>query len=199
MAHTATTPTGSSRLPRKNASQLGQPLDFDIRGLGRRLPRTEAPEGWVKKIERSREGKVWVGFFHLWTTDANGRRVRTKKEKTLGPASLPKHEAQESWPSTSPNTPAGWQNKATRSLRSATCGKAFCAVKSGQWSQKTKENLQCLFGKHVVPIIGNQTPREVTLTSLQLLLNKLAEDGYRKSAVGQVRTYIKACFEYATE
>lgn len=27
----------------------------------------------------------------------------------------------------------------------------------------------------------------------------MAEDGYRKSAVGQVRTYIKACFEYATD
>jgi integrase len=62
-----------------------------------------------------------------------------------------------------------------------------------------KENLQCLFGKHVVPIIGQQAPREVTLTSLQLLLNKMAEDGYRKSAVGQVRTCIKSCFEYATD
>ena len=77
--------------------------------------------------------------------------------------------------------------------------KAFCAVKSGQWSKKTRENLQCLFGKHVVPIIGKPTTREVTLTSLQLLLNKMAEDGYRKSAVGHVRTYLKACFEYATD
>jgi hypothetical protein len=57
--------------------------------------KTEAPEGWVKRIERSREGKVWVGFFHLWTTDVHGRRIRTKKEKTLEPASMPKHEAQE--------------------------------------------------------------------------------------------------------
>jgi hypothetical protein len=36
-----------------------------------------------------------VGFFHLWTTDANGGRVRQKKEKTLGPVSMPKHEAQQ--------------------------------------------------------------------------------------------------------
>jgi hypothetical protein len=72
-------------------------------------------------------------------------------------------------------------------------------VKSGQWSKKTKENLQCLFQKHVVLIMGPQAPREVTLTSLQLLLNKMAEDGYRKSTVGQVRTYIKCCFEYATD
>jgi integrase len=75
----------------------------------------------------------------------------------------------------------------------------FCAVKSGRWSKKTRENLRYLFNKHVLPIIGNQRPAEVTLTSLQLLLNKMAEDGYRKSAVGQIRTYIKACFEYAVD
>jgi hypothetical protein len=38
----------------------------------------------VKRIDRRRVGKVWVGFFHLWTTDADGRRVRKFKEKTLG-------------------------------------------------------------------------------------------------------------------
>ena len=86
MAETAITLIDAAQVSAK--SPLGQPLDFDIRGLGRRLPRTEAPEGWVKKIARSRERKVWVGFFHLWTTEANGRRVRTKKEKTLGPASI---------------------------------------------------------------------------------------------------------------
>jgi hypothetical protein len=42
-----------------------------------------------------RTGKVWVGFFHLWTTDAQGWRVRTKKEKMLGAASMPKHGAQQ--------------------------------------------------------------------------------------------------------
>ena len=76
---------------------------------------------------------------------------------------------------------------------------AFCAVKSGRWSKKTKEDLRYLFAKHVLPIIGHQSQREVGLTPLQLLLNKMAEDGYCKSAVGQVRTYIKACFEYAVD
>jgi hypothetical protein len=40
-----------------------------------------------------REGLGWV--FHLWTTDASGQRRRQKKEKKLGPASMPKHEAQQ--------------------------------------------------------------------------------------------------------
>src|SRR2546430_11650556 len=53
--------------------------------------------------------------------------------------------------------------------------------------------------KHVLPTVGNQPPRQVTFTSLQLLLNKLAADGYGETSVGRIRTYIKACFEYATE
>jgi integrase len=76
---------------------------------------------------------------------------------------------------------------------------AFCAVKSGRWSKKTKEDMRYLFAKHVIPIIGSQPPREVTLTSLQLLLNKMAADGYRKSAVEKVRTHSRACFDYATD
>ena len=56
-------------------------LSTSSEALGRRLPRTEAPEGWIRKIERRREGKVWVGFFHLWTTDAQGRRVRHEEGK----------------------------------------------------------------------------------------------------------------------
>jgi hypothetical protein len=92
MTDPASTLIGSGQLRESDGATLGQRVDFNIRGLGRRLPKAEAPEGWVKKIERSREGRVWVGFFHLWTTDALGRRVRTKKEKTLGPASMPKHD-----------------------------------------------------------------------------------------------------------
>jgi hypothetical protein len=174
MADTASTLIGAAHVPPK--SPLGQPLDFDIRGLGHRLPRTEAPEAWLKKIARSREGKVWVGFFHLWTTDANGRRVRTKKEKTLGPAMTAKHEAQEKLTEYITEYTGRLTSQGNSITTFSELWKAFCAVKSGQWSKKTKENLQCLFGKHVVPIIGPQAPREVTLTSLQLLLNKMAED-----------------------
>ena len=95
MAAVATLALDSERLRTNGSSPLGEPVEFDIKGLGRRLPRTDAPEGWIKKVERRRQGKVWVGFFHLWVTDPTGRRIRQKKEKMLGPASMPKHEAQQ--------------------------------------------------------------------------------------------------------
>src|SRR6202049_2553116 len=181
-----------------NSSPLGSPVDF-VRSLGRQLPRTAAPEGWVRRIDRRRAGKVWVGFFHLWTTDAIGCRVRKQKEKTLGPASMPKHEAQQNQADYIEEYPGRLTKQGSSIATFNDLWKAFSAVKAGQWSKKFKEDLRYLFGKHVLPFVGEQALRQVTLTSLQLLLNKLAEDGYSKSAVGQIRTYIKACFEYAAD
>jgi integrase len=198
MAHSAIMALDSGLQPRANVGALGEPIDFDVRRLGRGMPSTQAPEGWIKKIERRREGKVWVGFFHLWT-EAKGRRVRLKKEKTLGSASMPKHEAQRKLAEYIEEY-TGQLTKQGRSIVTfADLWKAFSAVKSGRWSKKTREDLNYLFHKHVFPVIGHQAPREISLTSLQLLVNKLAEDGYCKSAVGQIRTYIKACFEYAAD
>jgi integrase-like protein len=194
MADDATVAFDSARPPLNDPA----PVDF-VRNLGRELPRTTAPEGWVKRIDRRRVGKVWVGFFHLWTTESDGRHARKSKEKTLGPASMPKHEAQQKLADYIEEY-TGRLAKQGRSIATfADLWKAFSAVKAGRWSMKTHEDLKYLFGKHVLPIIGNQAPREVTLTSLQLLLSKMAEDGYGETAVGRIRTYLKACFEYGTD
>jgi integrase len=187
-------------IPREHVGPtLVPPIDLEIQSIGPGLPRVEAPEGWVKKINRPREGKVWVGYFHVWETAPDGQRIRRKKEKTLGSATRPKHEALNDLAEYIAEHTGKLAKQGESIVTFAELWKAFCAVKSGQWSKKTRENLKCLFAKHVIPQVGSQRMRDVTLTPLQLLLNKMAEDGYRKSAVGQVRTYIKCCFEYATD
>jgi len=178
---------------------LVPPMEFAIQSVGPSLPRADAPEGWVKKVERSREGKVWVGYFHVWETAPDGQRVRRKKEKTLGPATKPKHEALHDLAEYIAEHTGKLAKQGGSISTFAELWNAFCAVKSGQWSKKTKENLKCLFAKHVIPQIGSQRMREMTLTPLQLLLNKLAEDEFSKSAVGQIRTYVKSCLEYAVD
>jgi integrase len=178
---------------------LVAPLDIDIRRVGRGLPRVEVPEGWVKRVDRLREGKVWVGYFHVWETKPDGRRVRRKKEKTLGPAKRPRHEALKELADYIAEHTGKLAKQGESISTFAELWRAFCAVKSGQWSKKTKENLECLFANHVVPELGSQEMRSLTLTSLQLLVNKLAEDGFSKSVVSQIRTYMKSCFEYAVD
>ncbi len=197
MATWAKLEAGSS--PHRTMLALVPPAEFKIQTVGRSLPRVETPEGWIKKVDRAREGKVWVGYFHVWEATPAGRSVRRKKEKTLGPATKPKHEALKELGEYIAEYMGEAPKQGEFISSFGELWQTFCAVQSGQWSKKTKENLQCLFKNHVLPIIGQQAPREVTLTSLQLLLNQMAENRYSKSAVGQVRTYIKACFEYATD
>ena len=199
MAEVATVVFNSERIRTNGPGPLGERVDFDIKGLGRRFPQTDAPEGWIRKVERRRQGKVWVGFFHLWVTDADGRRIRQKKEKTLGLASMPKHEAQQKLAQYIEEYTGRIKKQGDAIATFAHLWNAYCAVRSGQWAKKTKEDLRYLFAKHVIPVVGNQPPREVTLTSLQLLLNKMAQDGYGKSAVEKVRTHTRACFEYAVD
>ena len=185
--------------PEHKGPTLVPPIEIEIQSVGPGLPRVEAPEGWVKKVERAREGKVWVGYFHVWETAPDGQRVRRKKEKTLGPATKPKHEALKDLAEYIAEHTGKLAKQGESISTFAELWKAFCAVKSGQWSKKTRENLKCLFAKHVIPQIGSQRMRDVTLTPLQLLVNKLAEDGFSKSVVGQIRTYVKSCFEYAVD
>jgi hypothetical protein len=79
---------------------LAPVIEINVRHIGRtpqpeKLTGSGSPEGWIRKVDRPREGKVWVGFFHLYVADPSGRTIRRKKEKTLGPATMPKHEAQQ--------------------------------------------------------------------------------------------------------
>ncbi len=97
--HRSPDPSSASQ-PIDSRPALAPVIEINLRHIGRtpqpeKLTGSEAPEGWVKKVDRPREGKVWAGFFHLYVADPAGRAVRRKKEKTLGPATMPKHEAQQ--------------------------------------------------------------------------------------------------------
>jgi hypothetical protein len=78
MASWAKPEAGSS--PHRTAIALVPPPEFEIQTIGRSLARVETPEGWIKKVDRAREGKVWVGYFHVWEATPAGQSVRRKKE-----------------------------------------------------------------------------------------------------------------------
>lgn len=202
--HPSPAPSSSAKSDALSRPALAPVIEINVRHIGRmpqpeKLLGTAAPEGWVKRVDRPREGKVWVGYFHLYVAARSGQTVRRKKEKTLGPATMPKHEAHQKL--------AEYIEEYTRKLvhqgesieTFAQLWKTFSAVKAGSWGKKMREDMQYLFNKHVLPTLGQCSPRKITLTPLQLLVNKMAEDGYAKSTVKHVRTYLKACFEYALD
>ena len=201
--HPSPAPSPASR-PAASGPPLAPVIEINVRHIGRtpqpeKLTGSEAPEGWIKKIDRLREGKVWVGFFHLYVTDPSGRPVRKKKEKTLGPATMPKHEAHQKLADYIEEYTGKLIHQGESIENFAELWKAFSSVKAGSWGKKMREDMKYLFDKHVLPVLGQYSPRKITLTPLQLLVNKMAEDGYSKSAVKHIRTYLKACFEYAID
>ena len=196
MSERGTGPLPGQRPDEAKGAAPGRALDFQ--DLGRRRPRTQTPEGWVKRIERD-DGKVWVGFFHLWVTNRDGERLRRKKEKVLGPAAMPKHEALKKLAVYIQAFTRVEPAQTTVIRTYADLWRTFSGLKSGQWSQPFRETIQSIFATHVLPVIGKQRLDEIGLATLQLLVNQMAEDGYSKSAVRKVRMYVKASFDYAAD
>ena len=193
--HPSPAPSSANR-PADSGPALAPVIEINVRHIGRtpqpdKLTGSEAPEGWIKKIHRPREGKVWVGFFHLYVTDPSGMPVRKKKEKTLGPATMPKHEAHQKLADYIEEYTGKLIHQGESIENFAELWKAFSSVKAGSWGKKMREDMKYLFDKHVLPVLGQYSPRKITLTPLQLLVNKMAEDGYSKSAVKHIRTYLK--------
>ena len=135
-----------------------------------KLTGTEAPEGWIRKIDRPREGKVWVGFFHLydrrlWQSCAQkegedaraGLNAETRGAAEAGRIYRGIHRQADS------------PGRIDRDIRRSMEGVLSREVR--MWAKKMKEDLRYLFAKHVLPIIGEHSPRvKITLTPLQLLL-----------------------------
>ena len=92
------TALASAKQSASAGSSLAPVIDINFRNIGRKLrPQTPigaaAPEGWIKKIDRPREGKVWSAI--SISTLRLLRQTRTQEEgENVGPATMPKHEAQ---------------------------------------------------------------------------------------------------------
>ncbi len=144
--HPSSAPSSASQ-PADSRPALAPIIEINVRHIGRtpqpeKLTGSEAPEGWIKKIDRPREGKVWVGFFHLYVADPSGRAVRRKKEKTLGPATMPKHEAQQKLADYIEEYTGKLIHQGESIESFAELWKAFSAVKAGSWGKKGTRNPQ---------------------------------------------------------
>ena len=76
--------------PASSRPSLAPIIEINVRHIGRkpqaeRLIGATAPEGWIKKVDRPREGKVWVGYFHLYVADPLRTNGTQEKGENFGP------------------------------------------------------------------------------------------------------------------
>jgi site-specific recombinase XerD len=117
----------------------------------------------------------------------------------LGPAAIPKHEALKKLAAYIDTFTREKPAQTTVIRTYADLWRTYSGLKSGQWSHPFRETIRSVFATHVLPVIGKQRLEEISLSTLQSLVNKMAEDGYSKSSVRKVRLYLKASFEYAAD
>jgi hypothetical protein len=88
---------------------------------------------------RSRYGLQGIQIATILARSCSRARHEQHSEKTLGPASMAKHEAQEKLTQYITEYTGRLTSKGNSITTFSELWKAFCAVKSGQWSKKTKE------------------------------------------------------------
>src|SRR5258708_39805523 len=67
-------------------------IDVDLRGIGQYMGRIRYQRGTLRKV--GRRVKQWQGEWYVYLRTPDGREKRRRRTKILGPATMPKHEAQ---------------------------------------------------------------------------------------------------------
>ena len=76
----------------------------------------------------------------------------------MGPATMPKHEAQRKLVEYIEEFTGKLIHQGDAIESFADLWKSFSAVKAGSWGKKMREDLKYLFNKHVLPVLGQHSP-----------------------------------------
>jgi integrase len=179
-------------------------IDVDLRGIGQHMGRARYQRGTLRKV--GRRVKQWQGEWYVYLRTPEGREKRRRRTKILGPATMPKHEAQKLLDNqislnTGQPSPSGIPANPTFAQLWA----RYAELKRASWATSTAKTLQGIFAgtsKHkkypsILSIIGHRRIPELSPDPLQALLNHIADRGESQSTIQKVRTYLTAALEYA--
>ena len=134
----------------------GQPLNFV--GIGLHLPRQRVrPRGTVERFGTRPEN--WRGLYYVYIRE-DGIEKRVQRRPVLGPtASMSKRAAEDKLAEIVERELALPPDR-PRTLRFRDIWDGFRSLKSGIWGKANAGNLESIFGKHVLPALGDLgTPR----------------------------------------
>ena len=172
-----------------------QPINFV--GIGLHLPRQRnRPRGTVERFGTRPEN--WRGLYYVYA-EVDGIEKRVQRRPVLGPTASMSKRAAEDKLAEIVGGELALPPERPRTLRFRDIWESFRSLKSGIWGKANAGNLQSIFQKHVLPVLGDWEISQLTLDPLQRLLNQVAQRGYRRSTLKHIRTYLKAALEYAVD
>jgi hypothetical protein len=175
-----------------------------LKTLGSHMSRQRYQRETLKKVGKTR--KMWLGRFQVYVRQPDGKEKRRDRVKILGPATMPKSDAQKvlhALISRSTGQPS--PNGLPPNARFAELWSAYVDLKKATWATSAQKTVRAIFAgtskkkKHpnILSIIGDRRVAELTHGPLQALLNHVAERGESLSTLKAVRTYLAASLEYA--
>jgi integrase len=189
VVHSPAAPTPNLRNPAE------QPINFV--GIGLHLPRQRnRPRGTVERFGTRPEN--WRGLYYVYAV-VDGIEKRVQRRPVLGPTASMSKRAAEDKLAEIVGGELALPPERPRTLRFRDIWESFRSLKSGIWGKANAGNLQSIFQKHVLPVLGDWEISQLTLDPLQRLLNQVAQRGYRRSTLKHIRTYLKAVLEYAVD
>jgi integrase len=161
------------------------------------MPRRRYSEGTLDTIGTGKQRR-WRGYWFVYV-GVDGREVRRKREKVLDLCStMTKIEARNALVKLIQES-RGELPPAPQDPTVAQLWDRYCAFKSGNWSKGQRGTLNSVMGSSLLPAIGNARVSEVTLETLQKVLNAAAAKGRSKSYVGTLYTYAKSAFKFGAK
>lgn len=176
-------------------------IDFDLREVGRSLPRATTASGWVRK-----NGRKWVAIVKVKAFDLEGKPTWKTRKKVIGDISkwATKREATRS------GEMARWVEEVTGQRSSTDSTEAipqtFQAAwdeflkhkdESGAWGAHHRELMTGLAGKWILPALGQKLLNVITPSTLTGVLNGLKVAGLSRERVIKAKQLLSMVFDYA--
>jgi integrase len=178
-------------------------LDFEIRRIGRQMPRRRGQEGWVR-----REWKSWIGYAYCYERAADGTEKRRVKQHLIGACEeMTKAEAKTAhlkWvadlgkapePEPLPAQPAPVAPKFFKDWEKY----ADLKVASGAWGKHHESTLRAVMKTQVLPVLGDRILSSLQVDDLMAPLLNMKRTGRNKYYLHHATQTIRNVMDYAEE
>ena len=178
-----------------------------LKSIGRHMPRQRYQLGSLRKVGKTRR-RMWEGLYHVYVRQPDGREKRLPRTKVLGPATMPKNEAQQLLKrEIEAHTKQAIIGGVPLDPTLAELWRRYVEIKTPSWGAANRAAVVSIFSGEnkrrkrpsIMSMIGHIRVVDITPDPLHACINRLAAAGASISAVKQARTYLRAVLEYAID
>src|SRR5215472_12334781 len=153
-----------------------------LKARGRCMPRSkyQRPEIYAT----GKREKLWKGEWREYYIDAEGKEQSRHKSKSWSRANFTKAEAQAELDALLRQQQQGGPRRDGSMTLAAFWEQVYYPVRAGRWAPNSRRQVDCLWRKHIKPLLGGKALKDICKADIDLLLLKLAGSAGRDLVAG---------------